>query len=184
MRIFLATLLCALALSAADPGQRAPGFALMNSKMEPIDLYDFRGKPVILEFMQTTCPHCATFAGTLDKVQQKYGDRVAIIAVANPPDTIETVGRFVEGHGIKYPVLFDMGQATYSYIRKTTFDLPQVYLIDAKGIIFNHYGYSALTKDIFEGNGLLNEIDRLFAASAKPAAARPSHRPNAAPVKK
>ena len=32
MRTMVATLLCALALSAAEPGQRAPGFALMDSK--------------------------------------------------------------------------------------------------------------------------------------------------------
>ena len=184
MRFFLATLLCAAALSAAEPGQRAPGFALPNTMMEPVDLYDFRGKPVIVEFMQTTCPHCATFATTLEKVRQKYGDRIGIISVANPPDNIGTVTKFVEGHGIKYPVLFDMGQATYSYVRKQQFDVPQVYLIDAKGIIFNHYGYSALTQDIFEGNGMLNEIERLFAASAKPGAPKTSTRPNAAPAKK
>jgi hypothetical protein len=82
------------------------------------------------------------------------------------------VDTFVKGHQITYPVVFDMGQAAYSYIRKQQFDLPQVYLVDANGIIFNHYGYSALTRDIFEGDGLMHEIDRLLAASAKPAASK------------
>lgn len=184
MRILLATLFCAAALSAAEPGQRAPGFALPNMKMEPVDLYDFRGKPVILEFMQTTCPHCATFADTLDRVQKKYGGRIAIISVANPPDTLGTVGKFVEGHRINYPVLFDMGQATWSYVRMMKFDLPQVYLIDANGIIFNHYGYSALTKNFFEGDGLIGEVDRLLAASARPAPPKTSTRPSVPPAKK
>ena len=76
MRTIVATLLCALALSAAEPGQRAPGFALMDSKGDLHDLYDFRGKPVIVEFMQTTCPHCAAFAGTLERVQAKYGNKI------------------------------------------------------------------------------------------------------------
>ena len=40
-------LFCALAVSAAEPGQRAPGFALMDSKGDLHDLYDYRGKPVI-----------------------------------------------------------------------------------------------------------------------------------------
>jgi peroxiredoxin len=175
MRLIVTTLLCAAAVFAAEPGQRAPGFALMDSKGDVVDLYDFRGKPVIVEFMQTTCPHCAAFAGVLEKVQKQFGDKVGIVSIANPPDNPTTVGKFIAGHNIKYPILFDAGQAAYSYVRTMKFDLPQVYLVDANGIIFNRYGYSALTKDIFEGDGLLNEIDRLFASSKPkaPAAAKP-----------
>lgn len=184
MRSILALFLCAIALSAAEPGQRAPGFALPNTLMEPVDLYDFRGKPVILEFMKTDCPHCAAFAEVLQKVQAKYGNRVAIIAVANPPDTIATVDKYIKGHNIKYPVLFDMGQATYSYVRQMKFDLPQVYLIDPNGIIFNHYGYSPLTKNFFEGDALLTELDRLFASSGKPSPPKSSNRPNTKSAKK
>src|SRR5512142_2308185 len=139
MRFFLAILLSTLAVSAAEPGQRAPGFALPDSKLDVVDLYDFRGKPVIVEFMKTDCPHCAAFAKVLQKVRQKYGQRVGIIAIANPPDSTATVANYVKGHGIDYPVLFDSGQAAYSYVRKGQFDLPQVYLIDANGIIYNHY---------------------------------------------
>ena len=170
MRTILATLFCALALSAADPGQRAPGFALMDSKGDLHDLYDFRGKPVIVEFMQTTCPHCANFAGTLERVKAKFGNSIGILAVANPPDSPSSVDAFIKGHFIQYPVVFDMGQVAYSYVRKQQFDLPQVYLIDANGIIFNRYAYSALTKDIFEGNGLINEIDRMLGGSGSKAA--------------
>lgn len=178
MRTLLAVLLCAAALSGAEPGQRAPGFALMDSRGEIVDLYDFRGKPVILEFMNTGCPHCAQFVGVLAKVQAKYGDKVGIIAVANPPDNPSSVGKFAAGHNIKYPILFDAGQAAYSYVRTMKFDLPQVYLIDPNGIIFNKYSYSVLTKSIFEGDGMLGEIERLFASQGKMPA------PKAAPKKK
>jgi peroxiredoxin len=173
MRTILATLLCATALFAADPGQRAPGFALMDHKGELHDLYDFRGKPLVLEFMVTGCPHCAALIPTLKKLRAKYGDKVGIVAIANPPDTFATVATFIQGHQIDYPVLFDMGQVAYSYIRQMQFDQPQVYLIDAKGNIFNHYAYSALTKDFFEGDGLVHEVDRMFASSA-PAASKPA----------
>src|SRR3954447_25937823 len=98
MRTILVTLLCALAVSAAEPGQRAPGFALMDSKGDLYDLADFRGRPVIVEFMQTTCPHCATFAGVLERVQGKYGKKVGIVAIANPPDSPNSVAAFIKGH--------------------------------------------------------------------------------------
>jgi len=162
MRSFLALLVCAGALAAADAPRRAPGFALPDSRMEVHDLYDYRGKPVILEFMQTICPHCAAFVSVLQKVQEKFGDKVVILAVANPPDTIKTVGQFIAGHNITYPILFDSGQAAYSYVKSGRFDLPQVYLIDAKGMIWAHYEYNLLNRDIFDGNGLLNEVDRML----------------------
>jgi len=164
--------LCSLAIfaalaAAADLPRRAPGFALPDSKMQVHDLYDYRGKIVVLELLQTTCPHCAAFAEVLDKVEQKYGSRVQILAVANSgQDNQDTVAKYIAGHKIKYPVLFDSGQMAYSYVLNPRFDLPQVFLIDAKGAIQRHYEYGPMTRDVFEGNGLANEIDRLVAAGA------------------
>ncbi|HEV3199689.1 MAG TPA: TlpA disulfide reductase family protein [Bryobacteraceae bacterium] len=168
MRTILSTLLCAMALLAAETPRRAPGFSLPNLKAEQHDLADYRGKVVILEFMQTTCPHCATFIDVLDKVQQKFGSKVAILAVVNPPDNQQAVAAYITGHKIAYPILFDCGQVAYSYVRAVQFDLPQVYVIDANGMIQRHYEYSALTRDIFEGNGLVSELDRLLAGAASP----------------
>ena len=160
----------AAALFAADDlNRRAPGFALPDSKMQVYDLADYRGKLVILEFMQTTCPHCAAFAGILNEAQQKYGERIAILAVANSTsDNATTVARYIAGHQVRYPVLFDAGQMAYSYFRSTSFDNPHLYLIDANGIIRSEFGYGPMTKEIFEGKALFPEIDRLLAAGAAP----------------
>src|SRR4051794_5518625 len=105
MRILISTLLCAMALCAAEPVRRAPGFSLPDGKAEQHDLADYRGKVVLLEFMQTTCPHCAAFTSVLDKVQKKYGDKVVILAVSVPPDNQNTVAAYISGHKITYPIL-------------------------------------------------------------------------------
>jgi thiol-disulfide isomerase/thioredoxin len=162
MRTFIALLVCVLAVSGADQGRRAPGFALLDAKMKLHDLYDYRGKPVIIEFMLTSCPHCMAFAGVLDKVQKKYGDKVAILSIANPPDDFKSVARFVDTNKIAYPVMLDIGQVAYSYMLKASFSQPQVFIVDANGIIYNHFEYAPLNRDIFEGNGLINELDRLM----------------------
>jgi peroxiredoxin len=162
MRRFALLLLAAGVLCAADAPRRAPGFALPDTKLKIFDLYDYRGKPAILEFMRTNCPHCATFATVLNNVQQTYGDKVGIVAICNPPDTMNTMSQYVAGHKITYPVLYDMGQAAYSYLLTTTFELPQVYLIDAQGMIVRQWSYSPLTRDVFEGKGLFPELDRLL----------------------
>ena len=170
MRLFFTVLLCAAALFATEhAGRRAPGFALPDSRMKIHDLADYRGKVLILEFMQTDCPHCATFARTLADVQAKYGNKVAILAVVNAPhDNGNTVAQYIAGHKIAYPVLFDQGQMEYSYILKGQVDNPCVFVIDANGVIRADFTYSVFTRDIFDGKGLFAEIDRALAPAAAP----------------
>ena len=171
MRTILAVLLCTAALFAAgeNSGRRAPGFALPDSKMQIFDLADYRGKIVLLDFLQTSCPHCAAFADVLGRVQQKYGDKVAILAVvSSTTDNQNTVALYISGHHITYPVLFDAGQMAYSYMLRMRFDTPHAVLIDAGGTIKEDWDYSVLTRDIFEGNGIMSEIDSLLAGKAAP----------------
>jgi peroxiredoxin len=157
-----ATLICAATVSAADYSRRAPGFSLPDSKTQLHDLADYRGKVVILEFMQTTCPHCNAFASVLAQVQQRYGDRVAILSIVNPPDDQNKVAPYIAAHKITYPILFDCGQVAFSYLRSGSFDIPHVYLIDANGGIREDFGYSDATKDVFEGKGIFSHLDALL----------------------
>jgi hypothetical protein len=53
-------------------------------------------------------------------------------------------------------------------VRSASFDTPHVFLIDARGTIENDWGYSLTTRDIFEGDGLMSEIDSLLASTAAP----------------
>ena len=164
-------LLCAAAIiNAQQAPKRAPGFCLIDTAGQWRDLYDYRGKVVVLEFMQTTCSHCAAFAPTLAAINQKYAGRVQVLSVALPPDTPATMMEYVKGHQLTYPVLMDMGQAAASYVRVPNLRFPHVYLIDGEGIIRGNWEEGPLAKDIFEGNGLYREIDKLLApASAAPA---------------
>ena len=177
MNKIASTLLCAAvlcaALFAAGPLRRAPGFCLIDTTGEWRDLADYRGKIVVVEFMQTTCPHCATFGTVLNGLKAKYADKLTILAIANPPvDNPQTMGQFVKDHKLAYPLLFDQGQVAVSYVRASGIDLPAVYLIDGNGMIRNSWQNSALTKDIFEGNGLAREIDKVLAEAHPPAPAK------------
>lgn len=122
--------------------------------------------------MQTNCPHCAQFADILEEVNTKYAGRIAVFSVVNPPDNPNTVGAYVSGHRTKVPVLFDCGQVAASYFKATpqnaSFDVPHVFLIDAQGMIRNDWAYSLLTREIFEGRALFEEIDRLLGGAASP----------------
>jgi peroxiredoxin len=163
-RIALA-LLCTLALSAADAVRRAPGFCLIDTTGQWRDLADYRGKIVVLEFMQTTCPHCAALAPVLGDLSQKYGDRIAVLSIALSPDTPQAMQQFASGHKLPYPLMLDMGQVAVSYVRAGGIDFPTVYLIDASGMIRDHWSYSPLTKDIFESGGIGRAVDKLLAGA-------------------
>jgi peroxiredoxin len=166
MKKILAILLCGYALFAAGPLRRAPGFCLIDTSGQWQDLADYRGKIVLVEFMQTTCPHCAAFSTVLNGLKQKYGDKLAVLAIANPPvDSPQTMAQFAAGHKLTYPLLLDQGQVAYSYVRVPSLDLPTVYLVDGNGMIRNFWVNGVLTKDIFEGNGLGREIDKLLAGA-------------------
>ena len=168
MKTIVATLLCGAALFAAGPLRRAPGFCLIDASGQWQDLADYRGKIVLVEFMKTECPHCGAFSTVLNGLRLKYGDKLAILAIANPPDNPQTMMQFVKDHKLTYPLLLDQGQAAYSYVRSPSIDLPTVYLIDANGMIRNSWVDGVLTKDIFEGNGLSREIDKLLAGAPAP----------------
>ena len=168
MRVIVSILLCATALLAGEhAGQRAPGFALPDMNLKIYDLADYRGKVLLLEFFQTDCAHCATFAPIVNAAKKKYGDKLAILAVANAPhDNASTVTRYIDANNVDYPIVFDTGQMEYSYLRTFTVDNPYIFIIDPNGVIRDDLGFSAFTKDVFEGQGLFQLLDRALNANA------------------
>ena len=171
MRIFLCMLACAAALFASGEhsGRRAPGFSLPDMNLKQYDPQDFRGKVLVVEFMQTTCPHCQRFSQILDEAAKKYAGRVTVLSVVNPPDNADNVKRYMTENKLSVPILFDCGQVASSYLQASpsnpNFQIPHVFLIDAQGMIRNDFGYNVMTRGIFEERDLFTELDRMLAAS-------------------
>src|SRR5689334_9489904 len=91
MRLFWTLLISAAALIANDINRPMQRFLLPDAKGHDHDSIEWKGKPMVLEFMATDCPHCAAFTSVLKQAQQKYGDRLVIIGVVNPPTTPDQV---------------------------------------------------------------------------------------------
>ena len=77
------------------------------------------------------------------------------------------MAEYIGKYKITSPILFDCGQVAFSYLKPTSasIQIPHVFLIDAQGMIRNDYGYSPLTKGIFEGRDLFTELDRMVGKS-------------------
>ncbi len=60
--------------SEAEPGKPAPGFQLVNSKGKDLSLSDFRGKYVVLEWVNYECPFVGKQyrSGNMQALQKAY----------------------------------------------------------------------------------------------------------------
>ncbi len=141
MKLFVFGLFACLSLFGANEfsNRRAPGFSLMDSKFAQHDPQDYRGKVLVVDFIQTTCPVCLHLTENLVKVQQKYGDRIGILSITTSPDSFQTGDAYVKEHHVAWPVLFDMGQVMMSYLKITPVNLtvhfPHLFIIDKQGMI-------------------------------------------------
>lgn len=169
--LFLASTL--LLTSAAVWGEanlsnrRAPGFSVIDNTLQYRDLADYRGKLVLIDFIQTGCPHCQQLTGVIVKVKPKYGEKIVVLTVVVPPDNTETVAAFVKQYKLTNPVLFDSGQVAASYLkldpRKPSIGFPHLFMIDGQGLIRSHFGPGTEVEGISEVPALTKEIDRLLA---------------------
>jgi peroxiredoxin len=170
MRKFIVSLLLVSGMvygSGELSNRRAPGFALPTPDYRRwYDLQDFRGKVLIIEIMSTSCPHCMLTSTTLEKVRDKYGDKVGILSVVLPPDNNDTVSKYMQTNKVTVPIVADMGQMTISYINAKPgqghVEVPHLFLIDKQGMIRNDFEYNDSSKSVFEGPGLFPEIDKLL----------------------
>ncbi|MCX5734859.1 MAG: TlpA disulfide reductase family protein [candidate division NC10 bacterium] len=63
--------------------KKAPAFSAQDVEGKLRALADFLGaKPILLEFMEPTCPHCRDMAPILTRLQAAYGERVQFLTMA------------------------------------------------------------------------------------------------------
>ncbi len=126
----------ALAKPAAV-GKPAPGFTLKDHTGKSVSLKDFKGKYVVLEWVNPTCPVCVRHmdANTVKTLSTKYGEKGVVVLGVNSThtQTAEHSAKLVADYALPYPVLVDTnGKVGKAYGAKTT---PHMYVIDPKGIL-------------------------------------------------
>ncbi len=123
-------------------GREAPAIEGIDTSGKKVDLSDYRGHPVIVNFWASWCQPCVKEMPLIDQVYQEAPDRFRLISV-NVGDTKGTVNEFLTEHGISFPVLIDAtGKAAESYRVSA---LPATFAIDAEGRL-SHAGIGELTE--------------------------------------
>ena len=84
----LAAVSASLILNAQSlSGRRAPSFSLPDSGFVQHDILDYRGKWLLIEYMQTNCPHCKALTKLLESKKSGFKGKVEVLdIVIAPPD--------------------------------------------------------------------------------------------------
>src|SRR5579863_712233 len=147
----VAILLSMLAPTAPAAG-KASDFTINMVDGKTITLNQYKGHPIVLAFILTTCPHCQNAIKVLSKLQTEYGLRgLQVVASAIEPDSQSHVSLFVKNFAPTFPVGYNTGLAADTLIHPTG-KLPMMPLlgfIDKQGVLrTQHEGEEPFFNDL------------------------------------
>ena len=128
------------ALAAGTVGETAPGFSLKGVDGKTHSLADYKGKVVVLEWINPNCPvsNRHTREKTMIELSKQHGEVVWLGINSTSPKSTDFMrpaeqASYDRKNGITYPVLYDEGgQVGHAYEARTT---PHMFIIGADGKI-------------------------------------------------
>ena len=116
-----------------------PDMTLTDKDGNEVRLYDFAGKPVIINFWATWCPWCVYEFPAYQALYEAYGDRIAFLMVDECDgysETREKALQYVQENGYTFPVYFDEGK-NYPYMNYGWTGIPGSVFINADGTVLD-----------------------------------------------
>ncbi|MEQ8910602.1 MAG: TlpA disulfide reductase family protein [Vicingaceae bacterium] len=125
------------ALEAYGKEQVAPAFSLYNQKGELLQLSDFKGKPVYLNFWADWSIPSLKQLSVLKKLHQDYGDKIHFVSI-NLDEDPEKMNQIIADRELKWTFLHYNNdyEIREKYQVKA---VPSYYLIDENGKMLNAY---------------------------------------------
>ena len=132
-------------------------------------LSEYKGKTCVVAFILTTCPHCQYTTGILTRIQKEYAARgVQVLESAIDPMASLRIADFRKKLGVTFPVGYNEQNYGLKFLglpENTPMLVPQIVMIDAKGIIRVQYsGDSPRMKDDIQEKSLREDLEKTIKA--------------------
>lgn len=126
-------------LSGDEP---APAFSLMSLEDgQTVTSASLQGKKTVLVLWAPWCTVCGAETGTISALRDAYGDEINVVSIALEYENTSAVQRFVDEHGVDYPVLLGDRGLVEDY-KVSAF--PTMYILDEEGnIASSMVGYTS-----------------------------------------
>ena len=112
-----------------------------TAKQEPMMLSTIAdGKPLVINFWATWCPHCIDEMPDFQKLYEAYGDRIAFCmldAVGTRDESLTKGASYVREEGFTFPVYYDMDGDGVKTYQVTGF--PSTVVYDSNGQMVKYY---------------------------------------------
>ncbi len=133
-------------------GEASPDFKGVDLEGKPLNLSDFKGKVVLLDFWATWCGPCMQVIPKIQEIAAEYADKGVVVIGMNQDDeeSKEKVKGMVAAKKLTFHQFMDTTQAVAEQFKVD--GIPCTVLIDGKGVVqWIHTGGSpGLKKEIVE----------------------------------
>ena len=112
----------------------APDFTVLDMDGNEVNLYDYLGKPIVLNFWASWCGVCTYGLPTFVEAHSLYGEEINFLMVNltdGNQETLESAKNYIAENEYSLPFYFDTkGEAAYFY---GVYSIPTTYFIGANG---------------------------------------------------
>ncbi len=133
-------LACGLGLLAKAPVPReAKDLTIEMASGKSSKLSAYKGKVVVVQFLNTRCIHCQATARMLTKLQKEMGAKgLVVFGVAFNEEARADVAEFVDSNQISFPVGVSSNDPVREYLGISAIErltVPQILVVDRKGVV-------------------------------------------------
>ncbi len=142
----------------ASEGPLAPAFSLVDLSGKKLDLADYKGKVVLLDFWATWCQPCRSEIPEFMRLQKRYSEQGFQVIGISLDDSPRPVRKFYQDYNMNYPVA--MVNARVRQLYDGVSGVPTTFLIGRDGRVYDQVVGAPVDITFFSA-----EIRRLLGAS-------------------
>jgi thiol-disulfide isomerase/thioredoxin len=146
----------------------APAISLVDSAGQTVELSDLRGKLVLVNLWATWCEPCLREMPSLERLQSRLGERIAVLAVSEDRGGNKTVEPFIAKLGLKSVKIYIDPKSEVGHAFGAR-GLPTSFLIDREGKVLGRVEGAAewdspkilgVLEPLLAGNGVVKASSR------------------------